>query len=68
MKNLQRYIGRIIRVTPARFALLAEAARRKGHAIENCFVVAAASVRQGWLVCYGSDTCVRLRPADVILV
>lgn len=68
MKNLHRYIGRIIRVRPGVFGKFVEAARRKGHALENQFIVAAAHFRSGKLICYGSDACLRLSPADVVLI
>lgn len=66
MKNLRRYIGRIVKLRPACLAPLLQGARLKKAEMENRFLVAAAS--GGKLVCYGANLRFLVSPSDVVLV
>lgn len=68
VEKLQRYVGRFVRLRPAIFERLARAARRRGMAVENSFIVASARTACNKLVCCGAEQCLLVSPADVSLV
>jgi len=68
VEKLQHYVGRLVRLRPAIFDRLAGAARRRGGAVENSFIVASARTACNKLVCCGAEQCLLVRPADVRLV
>ena len=68
MDKLQHYVGRLVRLRPAIFERLASAARRRGEAIDNSFIVASARIACNKLVCCGADRCLLVRPSDISLM
>lgn len=66
--KLQDYVGRLVRLRPAIFVRLANAARRRGVVVENSFIVASARTACNKLVCCGAEQCLLVGPADVSLV
>lgn len=68
MKNLKRYVGRIVKLRPECFAPLLDRARLKKAEIENRFLVGATNWKQGKLVCYGAHLRFLVSPTDVVLV
>lgn len=67
-RQLQHYVGRIVRLNKATFQKIAEKAARSGEAVENFFVVATANQKMRKLVCYGANTRVSVSLADVVLI
>ena len=68
MRNLQRYVGRLVQLRPASFRAFLASTRQRGRALENRFVVGSAIRRQHMLVCYGANLSLLVAPADVLLV
>lgn len=68
MSQLQKYIGRIVRLNAHAFQELALRARRRGTVLENCFVVAEVKHRARKLVCYGASLRITVGASDVVLI
>jgi len=68
MKNLQRYLGKLVKLRHPHFATLLARARKRGLELENRFLVGAVSGRKRILVCYGGHLCLVVSPAKVDLV
>lgn len=67
MKNLDKYVGRIVRLNEQ--ALLSiKGIHRRGAALENCFIVAAVSHEMCQLICYGANIRVSVGAAEVLLI
>ena len=67
-RELQRYVGRIVRLNQQVYDELKGRAIRHGHALENCFLVAEVRQRVRQLICYGASYRVVVNAADVVLV
>ncbi|MCM2306662.1 MAG: hypothetical protein NDI91_04220 [Sulfuritalea sp.] len=68
MKNLKLYVGKLVRLHPARFRLLLASVRRRGQALENCFLIGAVSGTGRKLICYGFNQRLEVAPDDIVLV
>lgn len=68
MKDLNRYVGRIVRLNQQVFQEISQRARQQGRVLENYFVVAAVSREMRKLICYGSNLRIAVGVADVVLV
>ena len=66
--NLQRYVGRIVRLNNEIFQEIKRRAQRHGLALDNSFLVAEVRQQFKQLICYGSSYRVVVSPADVALV
>lgn len=66
MKNLEMYVGRIVRLKQQAYQEIAR--RAHGANLENCFIVAAVSREMRKLICYGSNLRIAVGAADVVLV
>lgn len=66
MKNLERYVGRIVRLNQQAFAEICR--RANGAVLENRFIVAAVSREMRKLICYGANLRIAVGAADVVLV
>ena len=66
MKNLERYVGRIVRLKQHAFQEISR--RTKGDALENCFIVATVSREMRKLICYGANLRIAVGVSDVVLV
>ncbi|MDD5248553.1 MAG: hypothetical protein PHY45_06195 [Rhodocyclaceae bacterium] len=66
--NLERYVGRIVRLKQDVFQPVIRRAQRQGIALENCFIVAAVSREMRKLICYGADFRVAVDAREVVLV
>lgn len=68
MKNLKLYVGKLVRLRPAQFRLLLAGVRRRGQALENCFLIGAVSGTGKKLICYGFNQRLEVAAADIVLV
>lgn len=68
MKNLKRYLGKLVRIHPARFHTLLASARQRGQVLDNCFLIGALSSNGRRLVCYGFNLRLEVAPDDIVLV
>ncbi|SBT07667.1 hypothetical protein PROAA_230010 [Candidatus Propionivibrio aalborgensis] len=66
-RQLQRYVGRIVRLNKRAYQGIKAKAIRRDHALENCFVVAGISLGVQ-LICYGANSRIVVDIADVSLV
>jgi hypothetical protein len=66
--NLERYVGRVVRLKQEVFQPVIRRAQRQGLALENCFIVAAVSREMRKLICYGADFRVAVGVAEVVLI
>ena len=66
--KLDRYVGRIVRLNQRAFQEILGQAKRKGQALENCFVVAGISHEMRKLICYGADLRIMVGASDVMLI
>lgn len=67
-KKLNLYVGRIVRLNKNVFHEIKIRAIRKGHALENCFVVSEVNRRLQTLICYGANFRIVVSASDVVLV
>ena len=67
-KELHRYVGRIVRLNKQVFHEIKNRAIRKGHALENCFLVTEVSRGVQKLICYGANFRIVVDVSDVVLV
>lgn len=68
MKNLRRYVGRLVRIHPARFRELLERAEQQGQALDNCFLIGAVSGTGRKLICYGFNLRLEVAPDNIVLI
>lgn len=68
MQDIERYVGRIVRLKQEAFEKISRRARRQGIALENCFIVAAVSREMRKLICYGASLRIAVEVSDVVLV
>jgi hypothetical protein len=67
MKNLEMYVGRIVRLKQQAFQEISR--RAHGAAtLDNCFIVATVSREMRKLICYGANLRITVGVADVVLV
>jgi len=66
--NLEKYVGRIVRLNQQAFQEIAARAKRQGHVLENCFLVSAVSKEMRKLICYGASLRITVCPSDVVLI
>lgn len=66
--KLDRYVGRIVRLNQRAFQEILGQAKRKGQALENCFLVAGISHEMRKLICYGADLRIMVGASDVMLI
>lgn len=66
--NLQKYVGRIVRLKKLAFEKIREQASHQGHAVENCFLVAEVSRGMRQLICYSANLRISIGASDIILV
>ncbi|WP_301102848.1 hypothetical protein [Propionivibrio sp.] len=67
-KKLHQYVGRIVRLNKQVFQEFKNRARRKGEALENCFLVAEVSRGVQKLICYGANLRIVVNVSDVVLI
>ena len=67
-RQLQYYVGRIVRLNARVFQEMRSRAQRQGQALENCFLVAEVSRGVRKLICYGANFRVVVDVGDVALV
>jgi hypothetical protein len=67
-KQLQKYVGRIVRLNQKVYQEMKVRAIRRGHAVENCFLVAGVGLGMRQLICYGANFRIVVNVADVVLV
>ena len=67
-KELHRYVGRIVRLNKQVFQEIKNRAIRKGHALENSFLVTEVSRGVQKLICYGANFRIVVNVSDVVLV
>lgn len=68
MKNLERYVGRVVRLKQQAFLEISRRAKQQGAVLENCFIVATVSREMRKLICYGANLRITVGVADVVLV
>lgn len=68
MRQLEKYVGRVVRLNKELFQEMAHRARRRGTALENYFVVAAVSREMRKLICYGANLRIAVCASDVVLI
>jgi len=66
--NLEKYVGRIVRLNKRAFEEIKKRAKRQGNALENCFLVAEVSRGVHKLICYGAGLRIIVGVSDVVLI
>lgn len=66
--NLDKYVGRIVRLNQRAFQEIAKRAKSNGTALENYFLVSGVSRGMRKLICYGSNLRITVGIGDVVLV
>ena len=66
--DLDRYIGRVVRLRKYAFRHMARMNVRRSVGLENCFLVAKADVAQQELTCYGENIRITVSVDDVVLL
>ena len=67
-KQLEKYVGRVVRLNKATFEKIKEQADRSGEFLGNYFLVASVSHQMRKLVCYGWNKRITVSLSDVALV
>ena len=67
-RKLQRYVGRVVRLNKHAFHEIKSRAIRKGHALENFFLVTEASKSVQKLICYGANFRIVVDVSEVVLI
>lgn len=67
-KQLEKYVGRVVRLNKVTFEKIKEQADRSGEFLENYFLVASVSHQMRKLVCYGWNKRITVSLSDVALV
>ena len=68
MNQLDKHIGRIVRLNPLAFRELSRRAARQGAQLDNCFLVADVSRELRKLICYGGNLRITVGIPDVALI
>ncbi|MGE5469777.1 MAG: hypothetical protein ACM3X0_03150 [Bacteroidota bacterium] len=68
MTQLDRYVGRIVRLNQQIFQKILKKAARQGITLDNCFLVAAVSRELCQLICYGGNVRIAVGVPDVALI
>lgn len=68
MKQLDRYVGRIVRLNQRAFRELAKRAKEQGKFLENCFLVAGVSREMRKLICYGANLRLIVGVSEIALI
>lgn len=68
MKQLDNYVGRIVRLNQQAFREITRRAKRQGAALENCFLVAEVSREMKKLICYGGNLRITVGVPEVVLI
>jgi hypothetical protein len=66
--NLEKYVGRIVRLNQQAFEKIRAQAKHQGQALENYFVVARVSSGVRKLICYGANLRITVDVADVAFI
>lgn len=66
--NLDKYVGRIVRLNQRAFREIAKRAKSQGASLENRFLVSGVSRGVRKLICYGATLRITVGVADVVLV
>jgi len=66
--NLDKYVGRIVRLNQRAFREIARRAKNQGAALENFFLVSGVSREMHKLICYGANLRITVGVADVVLI
>jgi len=66
--NLEKYVGRIVRLNKRAFEEIKSRARRQGDVLENCFLVASVNRGVHKLICYGANLRIVVGVADVVII
>ena len=66
--QLDRYVGRIVRLNHQVFNEMSKRTRLQGVSLENYFLVAEVSRQMRKLICYRANLRIIVGPSDVILV
>ena len=66
--NLEKYVGRVVRLNQRAFRELAARAKRQGETLENCFLVSEVSRGMQKLICYGANLRIVVGVSDVVLI
>ena len=67
-RQLQSYVGHVVRLNQPTFAEVSRRTRRRGEMLENCFVVAEVRGQMHKLICYGASLRIIVGAADVVLI
>jgi len=67
-KQLEEYVGCVVRLNKAAFQKVKEQADRSGKFVENYFLVASVSQQMRKLVCYGWNLRLTVSMSDVVPV
>ena len=67
-KQLQQYVGRIVKLNKYIYQGIKDRAIRNGHALENCFLVAGVTLGAHQLICYGANFRIVVDVADVVFI
>lgn len=66
--NLEKYVGRIVRLNQRAFREVAVRAKLQGKSLENCFLVSEVSRGMQKLICYGANLRIVVGVSDVVLI
>lgn len=67
-RNLDQYVGRIVRLNHQIFQEISRRSRYQGMPFENRFLVSEVSRQMRKLVCYGATLRILVGPSDVVLI
>lgn len=67
MKNLDKYVGRLVRLKQQALEDLARRTRLSRATLDNCFLVAAVNREMRKLICYGANIRIAVSASDVVL-
>jgi hypothetical protein len=68
MNQLERYVGRTVRLKQHAFQEMRRRCKPNRAPPENCFLVAAVSREMRKLICYGATQRIAVGAADVVLI
>ncbi|MFT3963147.1 hypothetical protein [Propionivibrio sp.] len=68
MRNLEKYLGRYVRLEQQAFQRIAANRNPRAGHLENHFLVAAVDRRMRRLICYGANRRVDARADEIVLV
>lgn len=67
-QQLDKYIGRIVRLNQKTFQEIVKQAKRQGDTLENCFLVAGVSRKMRKLICYGANLRIAVGVSEVAFI